>query len=313
MIVSQLCREKDFHQSWYRDWIAACYQPFHLHRKQWEHVAIAQALEERGLLRPGMRGLGFGVGQEPLPALFASRGCDIVATDLPLDRAGSLEWSRTNEHSSTAATLNRSGICPPETFDRRVTFRFEDMNSISADLVDFDFTWSSCALEHLGSLDAGWSFLLDQHRCLKPGGWAVHTTEYNVFSDHRTWASGSTVLYRKRDLLVLQRAARTRGLELEALDLSLGDLPNDFFIDYWPYHASPHLKLLVADEFVTTSIVLILKKVREPSEPRSPIAIDASGFTAPGHHRIPTQPVLAASDGEDDTLEHLRSERDAWR
>ena len=53
-----------------------------LHRKIWEFCFIAQALDERGMLARGRRGLGFAVGTEPLPAMFASRGCAIVATDL---------------------------------------------------------------------------------------------------------------------------------------------------------------------------------------------------------------------------------------
>ena len=35
-----------------------------------------------GLYRPGKRGLVFAVGTEPLPAMFASFGCAIVATDI---------------------------------------------------------------------------------------------------------------------------------------------------------------------------------------------------------------------------------------
>jgi hypothetical protein len=37
------------------------------------------------MLQPGRTGLGFAVGAEKLPALFASRGCRITATDLPSD------------------------------------------------------------------------------------------------------------------------------------------------------------------------------------------------------------------------------------
>ena len=53
------------------------------HRKIWEYVMICQALWERGMLRAGRRGCGFGVGQEPLPALFASFGCEVLAADAP--------------------------------------------------------------------------------------------------------------------------------------------------------------------------------------------------------------------------------------
>ncbi len=58
-----------------------------LHRKMWEWLFIAEALRERGMLAAGRRGLGFGVGQDPLVALFAAEGCDVVATDQPPDGA----------------------------------------------------------------------------------------------------------------------------------------------------------------------------------------------------------------------------------
>ncbi len=45
-----------------------------LHRKMWEWLFIAEALAERGMLAEGRRGLGFGVGQEPLVAAFAATG-----------------------------------------------------------------------------------------------------------------------------------------------------------------------------------------------------------------------------------------------
>ena len=58
-----------------------------LHRKMWEWLFIAEALRERGMLAAGRSGLGFGVGQEPLVALFAAAGCDVVATDQPHESA----------------------------------------------------------------------------------------------------------------------------------------------------------------------------------------------------------------------------------
>ena len=54
------------------------------------------------------------------------------------------------------------------------------MNHLPDDLRGFDFTWSSCALEHLGTLAAGADFVVAQMDCLRPGGVAVHTTEFLV-------------------------------------------------------------------------------------------------------------------------------------
>ncbi len=64
-----------------------------VHRKMWEWLFIAEALHEHGMLGPGHRGLGFGVGQEPLVAAFAAQGCDLVATDQPHELAVSSGWT----------------------------------------------------------------------------------------------------------------------------------------------------------------------------------------------------------------------------
>jgi hypothetical protein len=48
---------------------------------------------ERGVLQSPSRGLGFGVGAEPLAATFASFGCHIIATDLPPDEATKKGWA----------------------------------------------------------------------------------------------------------------------------------------------------------------------------------------------------------------------------
>ena len=51
------------------------------------------------------------------------------------------------------------------------------MRDLPDDLGSFDFIWSSCSFEHLGSLGEGERFVLEALRFLKPGGVAVHTTE----------------------------------------------------------------------------------------------------------------------------------------
>ena len=117
-----------------------------LHRKAWEYAFIALALEERGMLKPGKRGLGFAVGTEPLPAYFAAKGCEIVATDLNAKEAGA--WSQTGQNTGgDIKKLNSLGICPKPVFEKKVSYRDADMNDIPADLMkeEFDFCWSSCA------------------------------------------------------------------------------------------------------------------------------------------------------------------------
>jgi hypothetical protein len=240
-----------------------------MHRKIWEWCFIAEALDERGLLQPGQRGLGFAVGQEPLPALLASRGCEIVATDLDQRHAAAAGWIKTNQHASGLEALNQRGLCPADAFQQRVRFEHVDMNHIPEHLRDFDFVWSSCSLEHLGSLALGEQFIYNSLACLRPGGCAVHTTEYNVNSNTRTPDYRSTVLFRRRDLERITALARECGHRVAPLDLCAGDMPLDQIVDVPPYRHDPHLKVQLRKN-VCTSVGLIIEKGSEriPRAPR---------------------------------------------
>lgn len=229
-----------------------------IHRKMWEWLFIAQALDERDMLRPGRRGLGFGVGQEPLVALFANTGCDIVATDLDPEGAAAAGWTESGvEYAGNAENLNGFGLCDPGDFDQRVRYMPLDMRRIPDGLGDFDFTWSSCAFEHLGSLQEGMRFVLRQMDCLRPGGVGVHTTEYNTSSNRATVRSGPTVLYRRRDIERLARRLRRAGHSVE-LDLSEGERPEDRHVDVPPY-TQTHLRVEVGS-FASTSVGIIVER-----------------------------------------------------
>jgi hypothetical protein len=158
------------------------------HRKLWEFCYVAQALWSARKLMPTMCGLGFGCGQEPLPSLFAKYGVKILATDQPQPgerAAGGVEVVRYHE------------ICPDGGLLKNIAFRPIDMKAIPADLTgSFDFCWSSCALEHLGSLANGLRFVAESLKTLKPGGTAVHTTEFNL-GNAVAIDNGQTVLYQK--------------------------------------------------------------------------------------------------------------------
>src|SRR5947209_18789862 len=108
----------------------------HLDRKLWEWCFICQALWERGLLAPGRKGLGFAVGQEPLPSLFAAYGCEVVATDQSPEAAAQSggNWVQTGQHAASLDVLYKAGHCPAELFRQRVRFREVDMTAIPADL-----------------------------------------------------------------------------------------------------------------------------------------------------------------------------------
>ena len=240
-----------------------------LHRKMWEWLFIAEALRERGLLAAGRRGLGFGVGQEPLVACFAAEGCDLVATDQPHELAVRSGWTDSSvEWAGGLENLPTYGLLSAAELGRRVTYRDVDMNHLPEDLRGFDFTWSSCALEHLGSLGAGADFVVAQMDCLRPGGVAVHTTEYLVASGGgdssgttptptSTVEAGGTVFYRRSDVADLVDRLRRDGHAID-MDYSLGAAPEDLHVDVPPY-TDVHLRTQLG-EYVTTSMALIITK-----------------------------------------------------
>lgn len=256
---SQACTQAQMEEPAYAYWCKAIGEVPRYHRKQWEFCYILQALARHGMLAPEMHGLGFGVGEEPLAALMAQRGAQVLATDLDHSEAQALGWVATDQHAANKTALNGRKLCDPEAFDRLVDFRVMDMNAVSADLEgQFDFCWSACALEHLGSIAQGLAFIEHSVDCLAPGGVAVHTTELNCSSNDETLDNASTVLFRERDFLALAARLRANGHRIE-LTFDLGDMPLDRHIDVAPYSADEHLKLQI-EQWVTTSFGLIIRK-----------------------------------------------------
>lgn len=256
--VSQACTHGQFDEEAYAFWCEQIREVPRAHRKQWEFCYILQALAREGMIAPGLRGLGFGVGAEPFAALFASRGVHVLATDLEPDRAQEHGWIASAQHAASKEALNKRNICDPARFESLVDFRFMDMNAIDTDVRGFDFCWSACALEHLGSIAHGLDFIAHSLECLKPGGVAVHTTELNCFSDDETLEEGSTVLFRQRDFITLAQRLTAAGHQV-TLNFELGDLPLDKHIDFPPFNPDKHLKLMIG-KWATTSFGLIIRK-----------------------------------------------------
>jgi len=193
-----------------------------------------------------------------LPALFAAAGMEVVATDLDAERAQEIGWSATGQHAATLDALNAAGLCPPDRFAALASHRVVDMNAIPADLTGFDLCWSSCALEHLGSIELGLKFIENSLDTLRPGGLAVHTTELNFSPGSKTLSTGGTVLFRQKHFEALAKTLRSQGHEID-LDFDLGDQPEDRHIDVPPYTHDAHLKLALAG-FNTTSFGLIIRR-----------------------------------------------------
>ena len=248
----------DYSLDAYAHWIARTGRRVQWHRKQWEYFFILQALYERGRLAPGMSGLGFGVGREPLSAAIAAMGASVLATDLASAAAG---WDDIGRAAASLSELNIQKLCPDEDFKRLVSFREVDMRNVPQDLPKVDFAWSACAFEHLGSLQRGVDFLIESSRLLKPGGVGVHTTEYNLSSNDKTVSEGDAVLYRRCDLDALGAALDAVDCDLLPFDERPADGVLDGFVDVPPF-SSPHLRLALGEFAVTSVGVIIVRRSR---------------------------------------------------
>jgi SAM-dependent methyltransferase len=260
----------DYTQKWFLETCRALRLAPALHRKLWEEAFVVNTLERSGKLTPGSRGIVFGVGQERLPAYFASLGAGILATDLPPDDASAREWVRTSQHGSLDRLFFPEYL-DKESFSAAVRFRCVDMNDIPGDLDGgFDFCWSICAFEHLGSIERGLAFVERSGALLAPGGVAVHTTEFNYASEERTIDHWPTVLFRKKDFERLAGRLTALGYDVPPVEFHVGSTPVDFFIDVPPYPqhketyyqtelGSLHLKLMI-DGFPATCYGLSFRK-----------------------------------------------------
>jgi SAM-dependent methyltransferase len=236
--------------------------PLH-NRKLWEWAYIAEAVAQAGLLEPGRGALGFGVGNEPLPALFASKGLDVIATDQGAE--GAAEWGASGQLMSGLDGLARPHLLDAGTLAERVTLRNVNMNSVPDDLGTFDVIWSSCSIEHLGSPQRGLDFALETCHMLNPGGVAVHTTELELTRREVTADYGNCAVYRIPDLEAFRDRVTSAGFEISLNFTVPMDTPEDRWIslvgvegDAAP-HDVAHLRLALHDS-VTTSFGLLIAR-----------------------------------------------------
>jgi len=188
------------------------------------------------MLNPGRSGLGFGVGTEPLQALFASFGVDILASDQGIEGAVMSGWTQTNQHSKSSWGLNSLGICHPNVYEEKVRFWEFDMNNIDSDLLgEYDFCWSACFLEQLVLIPHVIYFVIESLKSLKSGDIADHSKEFNMYSDNEILDSTDLSVFRKRDIDAVVNDLTNLGHTVDPIDWSLGDVFLDGYIDLPAY------------------------------------------------------------------------------
>jgi 2-polyprenyl-3-methyl-5-hydroxy-6-metoxy-1,4-benzoquinol methylase len=268
-LLSKACTQLDIESAWLPYWCSelACAPLYH--RKVWELCYIAQALYSAGKLTPGNEGLGFGCGEEPLPSLFAKHGVKVLATDLDPSDSGSAGWVESGQHSRSVEQIRMERICPDPVRRNTIDLRYVDMNAIPAEFEGrFDFCWSACSLEHLGSIAHGSEFIQKSLATLKPGGMAVHTTEWNMQDEGGTIDHAQTVLFQKKHLVAIADRARAAGFLVRDLDFTRSEEAFDGLTDLPPYGAYGkdvlHLRIAL-NGYRCTSFGLIIERPRAAS------------------------------------------------
>lgn len=264
--------QADIESDWVAYWAGQMKIPVVFHRKIWELAYVLQAIHEHGLIREGASGIGFGCGVEAIPSLLAASGVKILVTDLAPEAQEVAGWARTNQHTAALENAYHPELVGRDAFTRNVALRYVDMNAIPDDLRGYDFCWSICALEHLGSIARGLAFIENSLRTLRPGGIAIHTTEFNFLDDEHTIDNWGTVLFQKRHFQALHDRLTAEGHKVAPLDFDVGVRPMDRFIDVPPFahdwpkfmagqweQGSVHIKLSV-DGFAATCFGLIIQR-----------------------------------------------------
>jgi SAM-dependent methyltransferase len=273
-LTGRLCRQSDIHQPWMRYWFSVLGIRPSYHRKPWENAFVLQALWEAGMLAPGRRGVGFAVGREQLPSILAAQGAEVLATDLDAGDVRAASWASTNQNAGRVEDLHVPRVIGREDFLARCTFRAVDMNALPADLAGgFDFLWSSCSFEHLGSIERGLGFVEAAMACLKPGGVAVHTTEFRLDGDGPRRDHWETVLFGRAEMETLAARLAARGHAMAPIDYGPGRGLLDGYVDVPPFgrHRAvgfapprpPHLRLSV-DGIPATSLGLVIRAGAAP-------------------------------------------------
>jgi SAM-dependent methyltransferase len=187
--------------------------------------------------------------------VLAGLDVNVTATDQASPDAG---WVTSGQYAGQKTKLYYPQYCTPQQFDTYVRYAHADMRHPPCDehLAQFDFVWSLNSLDHLGSIEAANRFIFDSLKCLKPGGRAVHTTEFSVFPESPV-REGGTIFYARECWTELLEALTAANYTV-TMDWDLGSNPLDYWVDVPPY-SMQHMKLHFEGR-VCTSVLLVVDK-----------------------------------------------------
>jgi hypothetical protein len=230
-----------------------------LHNKQFQFYAImdrANGIVREPRLEP-LKAIGFGVGREPIPAALVSLGFKVTATDF-LDGKIADVWTSSAQQSKSLLDLNERKIVSDNKFVQSCDFQNLDMNKIPDEYIEsFDFVWSSCALGHIGSYQQGLDFILNSLTLLRPGGWAVHTTEIDTSPVLEKFESPDLSFYKLEDLENLIEKAQDLGFAPIKIEKRPWVGRSEKYVVSQPWKDKPHLRIEIFGREINSIVIQI--------------------------------------------------------
>ena len=258
---SEIVSEKRFKEDNFFKWMDLLRELPKLHNKQFQQYAIMESANRiTSDIGKAKKAIGFGVGVEPIPAALVKLGFDVLATDY-LDGSIAEDWKRTGQLASEFQQLNQRGILTEQEFIDHLKFQNLDMNQSPKEMHgSFDFTWSSCALGHIGGYQNGLDFILDSLNLLRPGGMAVHSTELDVSALGSIFTSPSLNFYKLDDLNETIKLAQKRGFETSLIQKrKMFSGKSERFVVLEPWDEKTHIRIEIFGREIL-SVVLIFRK-----------------------------------------------------
>lgn len=250
---SQLVSASQIYEDSFQYWRDQLGWGLNLDRKVWEYTYIVNAISKYFGKLDGLHGLGFGVGVEKIPSLLVKHGCTLTVTDYVPESNKSKGWE-----STKIDDLIFTEILDEDTLRKSAKFIEVDMNDIPDSLSGYDFLWSTGSLEHIGSRKHGLDFIKSSLKCLKSGGYAIHTTEFTITSKTKGFDSPDLNFYCQNDIENLALELIECGHRI-VLNFNRGDTVADLHVDTPPFHHGMTLTAHFGNH-VITSIGLIIQK-----------------------------------------------------
>lgn len=244
-------RLEDVKSAWFAYWTRELKCEVRAQRKLWEMVTVLQAFYQAGVLTPGARAVGFGVGDQRLPSYLGALGLSVVAADQP---------GRANADQSWIPEL-----VSREVFDAQVEVSDVDVRRLDdPTLRGFDACWSSGLLGQLDSFEQAEDTLMQAMDVLKPGGVAVHVADF-AFAEPSPSVRPGALCFSRGFFEAVAKGLNGRGHTVAKLDFDLGRHPLDGYIDTEPFDETlfggrfdvPHLKVLSGGALRTSFAMIV--------------------------------------------------------